>query len=81
MTSKIKIAPSILACDFSRLGEEIQHVIEAGADSFAGAIPTIRIGRRLLVPRVQLEALLAGREDASDGANGEDQAEQGQSDQ
>ncbi len=32
MTSKIKIAPSILACDFSRLGEEIQHVIEAGAD-------------------------------------------------
>jgi len=32
MTSEIKIAPSILACDFSRLGEEIQHVIEAGAD-------------------------------------------------
>lgn len=28
----LKIAPSILACDFSRLGEEIQHVIEAGAD-------------------------------------------------
>lgn len=29
---KIKIAPSILACDFGRLGEEIRAVIEAGAD-------------------------------------------------
>jgi ribulose-phosphate 3-epimerase len=29
---RIKIAPSILASDFSRLGEEIQAVIEAGAD-------------------------------------------------
>lgn len=28
----IKIAPSILASDFSRLGEEISDVIEAGAD-------------------------------------------------
>lgn len=28
----IKIAPSILACDFSRLGQEIESVIEAGAD-------------------------------------------------
>lgn len=28
----IKIAPSILASDFSRLGEEIEAVIEAGAD-------------------------------------------------
>lgn len=28
----IKIAPSILASDFSRLGEEIRAVIEAGAD-------------------------------------------------
>ncbi len=32
MPPEIKIAPSILACDFSRMGEEIQHVIEAGAD-------------------------------------------------
>jgi ribulose-phosphate 3-epimerase len=30
--SEIKIAPSILASDFSRLGEEIEAVIEAGAD-------------------------------------------------
>ncbi|MBI2421210.1 MAG: ribulose-phosphate 3-epimerase [Candidatus Hydrogenedentes bacterium] len=30
--SKIKIAPSILASDFSRLGEEVASVIEAGAD-------------------------------------------------
>ena len=28
----IKIAPSILASDFSRLGEEVRAVIEAGAD-------------------------------------------------
>jgi ribulose-phosphate 3-epimerase len=29
---KIKVAPSILACDFARLGEEIEDVIRAGAD-------------------------------------------------
>lgn len=28
----LKIAPSILSCDFSRMGEEVQAVIEAGAD-------------------------------------------------
>ena len=28
----LKVAPSILACDFSRMGEEIHNVIEAGAD-------------------------------------------------
>lgn len=32
MNPKLKIAPSILASDFSRLGEEIHAVIEAGAD-------------------------------------------------
>lgn len=31
-TPKIKIAPSILASDFSRLGEEVRAVIDAGAD-------------------------------------------------
>jgi len=30
--SDIKIAPSILASDFSRLGEEVRDVIDAGAD-------------------------------------------------
>lgn len=30
--AKIKISPSILASDFSRLGEEIRDVIDAGAD-------------------------------------------------
>lgn len=30
--SKVKIAPSILASDFARLGEEVQAVIKAGAD-------------------------------------------------
>ncbi|MCK5219415.1 ribulose-phosphate 3-epimerase [bacterium] len=32
MKMKIKIAPSILAADFTRLGEEIKQVEEAGAD-------------------------------------------------
>lgn len=32
MTKQIKIAPSILSADFSRLGEEIKAVSEAGAD-------------------------------------------------
>ena len=32
MQNEIKIAPSILASDFSRLGEEIKAVINAGAD-------------------------------------------------
>jgi len=30
--AKIKVAPSILSSDFSRLGEEVRAVIEAGAD-------------------------------------------------
>ena len=29
---ELKVAPSILACDFSRMGEEIEGVIKAGAD-------------------------------------------------
>lgn len=32
VASKLKIAPSILASDFSRLGEEVRAVIKAGAD-------------------------------------------------
>ncbi|MCX8065631.1 MAG: ribulose-phosphate 3-epimerase [Candidatus Hydrogenedentes bacterium] len=28
----IKIAPSVLSCDFSKMGEEIEKLIEAGAD-------------------------------------------------
>jgi ribulose-phosphate 3-epimerase len=32
MTGKIKIAPSILSADFSRLGEEVEAVAAAGAD-------------------------------------------------
>src|SRR5512141_528313 len=32
MTKKIKVAPSILSSDFSRLGEEIKAVEAAGAD-------------------------------------------------
>ena len=32
MTPPLRIAPSILACDFSRLGEELARAEEAGAD-------------------------------------------------
>ncbi len=32
MAPKLKVAPPILACDFARMGEEIERVIEAGAD-------------------------------------------------
>ncbi len=32
MTQDIIIAPSVLACDFSKLGDEVEAVVEAGAD-------------------------------------------------
>ncbi|MDP2741843.1 MAG: ribulose-phosphate 3-epimerase [Hydrogenophaga sp.] len=32
MTTTFRIAPSILSADFARLGEEVKHVIAAGAD-------------------------------------------------
>ncbi|MCB5230342.1 MAG: ribulose-phosphate 3-epimerase, partial [Candidatus Cloacimonas sp.] len=32
MQKGIKIAPSLLSADFTKLGEEIKSVIEAGAD-------------------------------------------------
>lgn len=32
MPAKIKVAPSILSSDFSRIGEEVRAVVEAGAD-------------------------------------------------
>jgi ribulose-phosphate 3-epimerase len=32
MTNTIKIAPSILSADFSRLGEEVAAITQAGAD-------------------------------------------------
>ncbi|HOQ89331.1 MAG TPA: ribulose-phosphate 3-epimerase, partial [Candidatus Hydrogenedentes bacterium] len=30
--NSIKIAPSVLSCDFARMGEEIEDVVRAGAD-------------------------------------------------
>ena len=32
MTSEVKISPSILSCDFSKLGDEIKSLETAGAD-------------------------------------------------
>ncbi|MEC9471980.1 MAG: ribulose-phosphate 3-epimerase, partial [Pseudomonadota bacterium] len=32
MPRDVKIAPSILASDFSKLGQEVRDVVEAGAD-------------------------------------------------
>ena len=32
MNRKTLIAPSVLSADFSRLGEEVEDIIEAGAD-------------------------------------------------
>ncbi|MCG8596664.1 MAG: ribulose-phosphate 3-epimerase, partial [Kiloniellales bacterium] len=32
MSGKVRIAPSILAADFARLGEEVKAVTDAGAD-------------------------------------------------
>ena len=32
MTSEILIAPSILASDFSKLGQEVRDIVAAGAD-------------------------------------------------
>ena len=46
----VKIAPSILSADFSRLGDEVRAVAEAGADSHREALcdSLCRLQRRLL---------------------------------
>jgi excisionase family DNA binding protein len=43
-----------------------------------GVIPTIRLGRQLKVPRVQLEKLLNGKPEGTPDANATSQKDQGE---
>jgi ribulose-phosphate 3-epimerase len=65
MKKKVKIAPSILSADFTRLGEQVQQAIQAGADYIhvdimdGHFVPNMTIGP-LVVAAVQRIAQPAG---------------------
>jgi len=58
----IKIAPSILAADFLRLGEQIKAVERAGADRIHTVPKVIEAGARVLVAGTSIFARPGGPE-------------------
>ena len=53
MSSSIKISPSILSADFSKLGSEVISLEKAGADYTIGTRKGIQNDKRLVLQRNQ----------------------------